>query len=200
MTPQNTQPDVKHMGAMLNSVPANIYIKNKDGVYTEINYHSLHTMHKLGFIPKPHKKYIIGKSDFELFHREIANEFHRHDMAILEGSCEACFQEKNITNEGVILRHISIKKPMYAENGLPLGVIGVTLTIESVDKENISEIMKGLLSAREAECLEWYFQGKTSKETASILGISHRTIEEYFTNIKEKLGCKNKRDLLARLR
>ncbi len=38
--------------------------------------------------------------------------------------------------------------------------------------------------------------GKTAKETAVIMGLSYRTIEEYLTNIKKKLGCRHKRDLL----
>lgn len=53
-----------------------------------------------------------------------------------------------------------------------------------------------ILSAREKECVTYFLQGKTAKETASALGLSYRTIEEYFTNIKKKLSCRNKRDLL----
>lgn len=52
------------------------------------------------------------------------------------------------------------------------------------------------LSNREKQCLRLFLQGKTAKETASILQLSHRTIEEYLRNIKIKLQCARKRDLL----
>lgn len=53
-----------------------------------------------------------------------------------------------------------------------------------------------LLSNRERECLKLLIQGKTAKETALILSLSYRTIEAYFENIKNKLDCSSKRDLL----
>lgn len=54
-----------------------------------------------------------------------------------------------------------------------------------------------LLSNRERECLKLLIQGKTAKESAKILALSYRTIEYYLENIKNKLDCSCKRDLLA---
>lgn len=57
------------------------------------------------------------------------------------------------------------------------------------------------LSERERECLRHFLQGNTSKETAAKIFLSYRTVEYYFENIKDKLGCSNKRELyrLARI-
>ena len=44
------------------------------------------------------------------------------------------------------------------------------------------------LSARESECLHWATIGKTDCETATILGISARTVRFHITNAKTKLG------------
>jgi DNA-binding CsgD family transcriptional regulator len=52
-----------------------------------------------------------------------------------------------------------------------------------------------LLTNRERQCIEYLLIGKTAKETAKILNLSHRTIEYYFENIKNKLGGCQKRDL-----
>ena len=52
-----------------------------------------------------------------------------------------------------------------------------------------------LLSKRERECLIFLLQGKTAKETAANLGLSPRTVESYFENIKKKLECWHKGDL-----
>lgn len=53
------------------------------------------------------------------------------------------------------------------------------------------------LSAREKECLTLLLEEKSAKETALILGLSVRTIEHYFENIKNKLHCFSKHELLS---
>lgn len=52
------------------------------------------------------------------------------------------------------------------------------------------------LTPRERQCLELFKQGKTAQMTGAILGLSQRTVESYFENIKNKLGCTTKADLL----
>lgn len=52
------------------------------------------------------------------------------------------------------------------------------------------------LSNRERECLQLFQQGHTACQTAHILELSPRTVESYFENIKAKLRCHNKKDLL----
>ncbi|MBA3814997.1 MAG: autoinducer binding domain-containing protein [Parachlamydiaceae bacterium] len=52
-----------------------------------------------------------------------------------------------------------------------------------------------LLSHREKLCLQWLIKGKSSKETASRMGISPRTVESYFENIKNKLSCWSKNEI-----
>lgn len=66
-----------------------------------------------------------------------------------------------------------------------------------VDKQS-AEFLKQILplSHREQQCLELFKKGNSSQSTAAILGLSQRTVENYFENIKNKLGCSSKRDLL----
>lgn len=53
------------------------------------------------------------------------------------------------------------------------------------------------ISPREKDCLELLQKGKTAKESAETMGISPRTIEFYLENIKDKLGCVNKKEILS---
>lgn len=55
------------------------------------------------------------------------------------------------------------------------------------------------LSKREAECVLNASLGKTAKETAKILNLSHRTVEFYLNRIKVKLKCRTITELLGRL-
>lgn len=67
-----------------------------------------------------------------------------------------------------------------------------------IKNRNTKGFMQAILplSQREAQCLELLRQGKTSQATGAILGISPRTVEYYFENLKNKFGCSSKFDLL----
>lgn len=58
-------------------------------------------------------------------------------------------------------------------------------------------IMHDNITSRERQCLIYLFQGKTCKETAQILGLSYRTVEEYIKRVKQKTGCRYKRELIS---
>ena len=55
------------------------------------------------------------------------------------------------------------------------------------------------LSLRQIQCAEYLLNGRTAKETGESLGLSARTVEYYLGNIKSKLECKNKSELIAKL-
>lgn len=52
------------------------------------------------------------------------------------------------------------------------------------------------LSFQEQRCLELFKLGNSAQATAAIMKLSQRTVEHYFENIKNKLGCQSKWDLL----
>jgi DNA-binding CsgD family transcriptional regulator len=53
------------------------------------------------------------------------------------------------------------------------------------------------LSEREAACLQWAAAGKTSRETALILGVSERTVNFHVQNACRKLHARNRRAAVA---
>lgn len=55
------------------------------------------------------------------------------------------------------------------------------------------------LSLREKECLQLLMEDKSAQQTADQLGLSRRTIESYFENIKNKLGCADKKEIIELL-
>lgn len=56
------------------------------------------------------------------------------------------------------------------------------------------------LSKREAQCLYYLLQGKTAKQIAQCLYLSHRTIEEYVNQVRLKMGFNNKYELISRIK
>lgn len=55
------------------------------------------------------------------------------------------------------------------------------------------------LTQRQIQCAECLLAGRTAKETGKLLGLSTRTVEYYLGNIKSKLECKNKSELIVKL-
>ena len=54
-------------------------------------------------------------------------------------------------------------------------------------------------SQREAECMVGLFKGKTIIKVAESLSLSKRTVEFYLKNMKNKLNCKTKSELLGKV-
>lgn len=55
------------------------------------------------------------------------------------------------------------------------------------------------LGPREVECIIYILRGKTSKQIARMLDLSHRTIEFYIGRLRTKLYCHSKSDLIEKI-
>lgn len=101
---------------------------------------------------------------------------------------EAASLIREIKRAGYNLQEAKGKKFWECDPTLPL----------SIKNAQSCKFLKELfgLSARELECLELYKLGETAQSTAAILGLSQRTVESYFENIKNKLNCASKSQLL----
>lgn len=112
--------------------------------------------------------------------RQFKNYFKKENSALFHQSMELSVDLKQIN------------KSYFNTDNI------IEVETESDDKNYLNNhVLFNILSVRERQCVQHCLQGKTAKETAYILGLSYRTIEEYFTNIKKKLGCRNKRELLT---
>lgn len=69
------------------------------------------------------------------------------------------------------------------------------MRVHQLEFEHSEEIK---LTARESECLFYLLRGKTAKKIATILGISHRTVETYVDYLKIKFQALNKSELIEK--
>lgn len=72
----------------------------------------------------------------------------------------------------------------------------------SLDKKDLVFFHKALhtpvhLSEQRAICLKLLAQGKSTKEIAKIIKISHRSVEKYIAKTAELLGCASSKELIA---
>lgn len=57
---------------------------------------------------------------------------------------------------------------------------------------NSSRLSEAALTPRETEVLGWLAKGKTNRDIADILGMSHRTVNKHLEHIFEKLGVETR--------
>lgn len=55
-----------------------------------------------------------------------------------------------------------------------------------------SRLLDAALTPRETEVLSWLAKGKTNRDIADILGMSHRTVNKHLEHIFEKLGVETR--------
>lgn len=104
-------------------------------------------------------------------------------------------QLHDINNYAVDLK--LLKNDRYFSTDNVLSIPNTSENNFEIPSAEISTCIKPTLTMREKQCIRLYQMGKTAKETARILNISHRTVEQHFEHIKEKIGCYFKRELLA---
>lgn len=134
--------------------------------------------------------FATSKNNFRIINTYISKmHYLKNFITYFKNATEWLFRDS--MNHQVDLKLIN--KTNFYSNKNKLTIYDFTQQTNSLNK--LPNSITSILSQREQECLNNFLDGMTAKETAAILGISHRTIEEYFANIKKKLKCKNKRDL-----
>lgn len=125
---------------------------------------------------------------------------------------DACFFIFNATNQQIAVAGISevitasewdeAKKPKKSapsqENTIHLLTEKLQITT-SIPAKQAFPLNNNQLTERESLCLHHLMLGQSSKQIARILSISPRTIEGHIHNIKNKLGCKTRIELLSKV-
>ncbi len=126
----------------------------------------------------------LGVEDARIFLPKLAllRRFNSYFKREARGLIEAAFAD------GYNLSKVRGRCFFERESHLPL----------SSDHDETERFLKQVcaLSQQEESCLNLFQQGHSAQSTAALMGISQRTVEHYFENIKNKLGCATKGELL----
>jgi DNA-binding CsgD family transcriptional regulator len=90
---------------------------------------------------------------------------------------------------------LSYKIPLRARTGKVIGISGITVLLDAES----SSPDHYLLSKRQEECLFLLVRGKTTKEIAQALCLSPRTVESYINEIKIKMSCSSKSQIIEKV-
>jgi len=113
----------KRLNSILDSTTAIIYIKDKEGRFTFINreFERYFNVSKEGF---------IGKTDYDLMPKELADRYKENDQKVIKLGEPMEIEESALLKNG---KHtaISIKVPLYDDDGSIYGVCGISTDISA---------------------------------------------------------------------
>jgi PAS domain S-box-containing protein len=161
------------LNSMINSIPDLIFYKNKNNIYLGCN-EAFCKFNNLTFND------IIGKSDFEIFPKDLANLFYKTDNNIIKNneSLKSESWENHANGEKILLT--VLKVPFTDEKGNPLGVVGICHDITERYKHEI-DLHKAKEKAEESDKLKSSFLANMSHEIRTpmnaIIGFSDLLVD-----------------------
>lgn len=189
--------------------------KTSDSVYMEMNA----ACAELFGINR--KREISGFTDHDIPCKisEFAELFQQQDRQVIETGCPLKLLEIHTCAKNQTRIMLNTKNPLRNQNDRIIGTFAycIDITKQSGSLINVLSMMShfenspklingsyvlhndqsnSLLTNREMDCLFYLLRGKSSKQTAAILKISFRTVEQYIEQLKAKFKCETKSDLI----
>lgn len=103
--------------ALVENIPMKIFIKDRDSVYVSCNENYARDV---GITANQ----CTGKTDYEFFPRELADQYRADDERIMEKGQTEDLEEKYIQGEQEVWVH-TIKTPIRKEDGTVVGILGI---------------------------------------------------------------------------
>lgn len=131
------QESEERLQSILDNSPAVIYVKDTEGRYSLIN----RRFEKLFHVDRD---YFVGKKDFDVFSREVAEALRENDKAV-HRSGRAMHVEEDVNHAHGLRSYISVKFPLRNVNGEIYAICGIS---SDITKRKHAEI--ALQKAKEA--------------------------------------------------
>ena len=202
----------------VNSLPFAVYLYNTENTFLESNDNNSMT---IGF---ESRKDAIGHSVARISdnQEQVRKIFINNDKVIRTGNLNIVDERVDIKNQKCV-HCLSFKLPWYNDINKIIGIFGCSIWIHNNELSNITnelgvilnnfmisqipvkelipgkEIANKYFSARETEILRWIIRGKTIRDISVILGLSYKTVESYYENIKNKAGVCKKSHLIEKI-
>jgi PAS domain S-box-containing protein len=111
---------------ILKYTPDVVYVKDREGRFVLVNSR----FEELFGVSSDE---IRGKTDYEIVAEEVADEFRKNDLQVLEQG-KSMQVEEQVSHNGEIHTYLSVKFPVYDDAGDVNGVCGISTDITAVKK------------------------------------------------------------------
>jgi DNA-binding CsgD family transcriptional regulator len=201
----------------LMALPLNVYFLNKNSENVMINAITIETC---GW---KSSTWARGKSIESIWPTELAELCLENDQGVLRSNKLNVFEEDVFNEKNFGLQALSFKYPWYDADNKIVGIFGCSIVPDSFPFYSLGNSLAVLaktellnapqlettgitlptrnsyFTKRELDVLKLIIRAKTSKEIASQLGLSHRTVEHYVENAKRKIGASSKSELIDKI-
>lgn len=168
------------LNSMINSIPDLIFYKDKDNRYLGCN----DAFAKFSGINYD----IKGKTDFEIFQFDRAQQYHELDKRLIIENQQCRFESWEQSDTGKKYLLDTLKVPFTDEEGLPLGIVGICHDISERYKNEIA-LTQAKEKAEESDRLKSSFLANMSHEIRTpmnaIIGFSDLLVDTE-TDINER--------------
>ncbi|MFN3235260.1 MAG: response regulator transcription factor [Gammaproteobacteria bacterium] len=171
-----------------------------------------------------HKKETGGLTDYDINGpaAEFADHFIDQDQKVLQTKETKKFISYNLYHNDIPKLYLSVKNPIMDGDS----ICGTFVSMTNLPFDNNQTLFhmfknardyplfesngqfsieitegyrtKSIVSKKETEILFYLLRGKTAREIAQKLNRSVRTVEQHAQNIKSKLGCRTKSELIEK--
>ncbi len=130
----------QRLEAILDNTTAVIYMKDLEGRYVLVN-------RRFGELFETSQEKMVGRTDYEVFPKEMADAFRANDKRVLETGTQAEFEELAPHEDGPHT-YISLKFPLLDSAGKPYAVCGISTDI--TERKRAAEELERAKAAAEA--------------------------------------------------
>ena len=92
----------------------------------------------------------------------------------------------------------AVKAVLAGQRYISHGIVGEDFDLSKWQEGNAAAAFRPALTAREREVLRLLAEGRTAKEVAAALNVSHKTVAFHRNNVKRKLGLHKTVELIKR--
>lgn len=151
-----------------------------------------------------------GKTDAQFIWKKHTHLYWDGDVTAFRGSSlfNVIEPQRQVHGDAMILLN---KHPLLNAKGIVIGVVGSYIDVTGLrihekqcglqaDEQGFSlggYFDNAMLSSREFQVLKQILLGRTAKDIGSDLFISQKTVETHVSNIKTKMQCKTRGDIIS---
>jgi PAS domain S-box-containing protein len=152
---QNLENEHHLLRTLIDNLPSPVFVKDKD--YRKVLFNPIYAASVAGHLRSlglDFKTEILGKTDFEIYPKEIAEEYFIEDQQVIRDGQLKLYEEKlEIGPEGKLIWRLVSKLPLRDKSGAINGMVGITFDIskQKLTEEALKKTQEELININRAQ-------------------------------------------------